>query len=134
ALMDGIPESAAIGISLLGGGKISAALVAAVFLSNVPEGLSSASGMKRAGRSTAHIMGLWAGVTVASAVAALLGYLFLAGASENVVAAIQSFAAGAILTMLASTMMPEAYEDGGAFVGLVTTIGFLLAFVLSHLE
>lgn len=130
ALMDGIPESAAIGISLLGGGKISAAL----FLSNVPEGLSSASGMKRAGRSTAHIMCLWAGVTVASAVAALLGYLFLAGASENVVAAIQSFAAGAILTMLASTMMPEAYEGGGAFVGLVTTTGFLLAFVLSHLE
>lgn len=134
ALMDGIPESAAIGISLLGGGKISAALVAAVFLSNVPESLSSAAGMKRAGRSTAHILGLWGGVTVASAVAALLGYLFLAGASENVVAAIQSFAAGAILTMLASTMMPEAYEEGGEVVGLVTTLGFLLAFVLSRLE
>ena len=63
---------------------------------------------------------------------ALLGYLFLAGASGNVVAAIQSFAAGAILTMLASTMMPEAYEDGGPVVGVVTTVGFLLAFVLSR--
>jgi ZIP family zinc transporter len=134
ALMDGIPESAAIGISLLGGGKISAALVAAVFLSNVPEGLSSASGMKRAGRSTTHIMVLWGGVTVISAVAALLGYLFLDGAPANIIAGIQAFAAGAILTMLASTMMPEAFEEGGEVVGLITTVGFLLAFILSHLE
>jgi ZIP family zinc transporter len=134
ALMDGIPESAAIGISLLEGGKISAALVAAVFLSNVPEGLSSASGMNRAGRSTAYILGLWGGVTAVSALAALLGYFFLADASENVVGSIQSFAAGAILTMLASTMMPEAYEEGGDLVGLVTATGFLLSFILSHLE
>ena len=134
ALMDGIPESAAIGISLLDGGNISAALVAAVFLSNVPEGLSSASGMKQAGRSTAHILGLWAGVTLVSALAALLGYYFLAGASEDVIALIQAFAAGAILTMLASTMMPEAYEEGGEVVGIVTAAGFLLSFVLSHLE
>lgn len=134
ALLDGIPESAAIGISLLGGGEISAALVAAVFLSNVPEGLSSASGMKQAGRSIPHIIGLWGGVTMVSAVAALLGYFFLAGAPENVVASIQAFAAGAILTMLASTMMPEAFEEGGEVVGLVTAVGFLLSFVLSHLE
>jgi ZIP family zinc transporter len=134
ALMDGIPESAAIGISLLEGGNISAALVAAVFLSNVPEGLSSASGMKQAGRPVAYILGLWSGVTVASALAALLGYFFLASASEDVVATIQAFAAGAILTMLASTMMPEAYEEGGSVVGLATTAGFLISFVLSHLE
>jgi len=134
ALMDGIPESAAIGISVLGGGEISVALVAAVFLSNVPEGLSSASGMKRAGKSTLHILVLWATVTIVSAIAALLGYLFLDGASENFVAAIQAFAAGAILTMLASTMMPEAYEEGGEVIGLVTTVGFLLAFILSRLE
>jgi ZIP family zinc transporter len=134
ALMDGIPESAAIGISLLEGGGISAALVVAVFLSNVPEGLSAAAGMKRAGHSTAYVLFLWGGVAITSAVVALLGYLFLAGASENVVAAIQSFAAGAILTMLASTMMLEAYEEGGEVVGLITTAGFLLAFILSHLE
>jgi ZIP family zinc transporter len=134
ALMDGIPESAAIGISLLEGGEISAALVAAVFLSNVPEGLSSAAGMKQSGRSTAHILGLWGGVTLVSALASLLGYFFLANASEDVVASIQSFAAGAILTMLASTMMPEAYEEGGQVVGLVTSVGFLLSFILSRLE
>ena len=109
ALLDGIPKSADIGISLTEGGKISAALVvAAVFLSNVPKGLYSASGMKRAGRSTAHILALWGGVTVASAAVALFGYLFLAGPSEDLIAAIQAFAAGAILTMLASTMMLEA--------------------------
>jgi len=132
ALLDGIPESAAIGISLIEGGGVGIALVAAVFLSNVPEGLSSAAGMKRAGRSPAYVLGLWGAVTLASTLAALLGYLFLAGASGNVVAGIQSFAAGAILTMLASTMMPEAYEDGGPVVGIVTTVGFLLAFVLSR--
>jgi zinc transporter, ZIP family len=134
ALMDGIPESVAIGISFIGSGKISTALVAAVFLSNVPEGLSAAAGMKQAGHSTTHILGLWGGVTVASAVGALFGYLFLANSSVDLIASIQAFAAGAILTMLASTMMPEAYEEGGAVVGLVTSIGFLLAFVLSRLE
>ncbi len=132
ALLDGIPESAAIGISLIEGGGVGIALVAAVFLSNVPEGLSSAAGMKRAGRSSGYVLGLWGAVTLASTLSALLGYLFLAGASGNVVAFIQSFAAGAILTMLASTMMPEAYEDGGPVVGVVTTVGFLLAFVLSR--
>lgn len=134
ALMDGIPESVAIGVSLIGGGAVSAAMVAAVFLSNVPEGLSAAAGMKKAGHSAAYILGMWGSVVMVSAVAALFGYLFLAGASGEVVAVIQSFAAGGILTMLASTMLPEAYEEGGAVVGVVTTIGFLAAFMLSHVE
>lgn len=132
ALLDGIPESAAIGISLIEGNGVGLALVAAVFLSNVPEGLSSAAGMKQAGRSTGYVLGLWGAVTLASTLAALFGYLFLDGASGNVVGTIQAFAAGAILTMLASTMMPEAYEEGGPVVGIVTSIGFLLAFVLSR--
>lgn len=86
ALIDGIPESVATGISLIGGAKISTALVAAVVLSNVPEGLSAAAGMKQVGHSTAHILRLWVGVTVASAVAELFGHLFLAGSSENLIA------------------------------------------------
>jgi zinc transporter, ZIP family len=90
--------------------------------------------MKESGRSTAHVLGLWGGVTLVSALAALLGYFFLDGASEDLIALIQSFAAGAILTMLASTMMPEAYAEGGQLVGLITVVGFLLSFVLSHLE
>ena len=109
-------------------------MVAAVFLSNVPEGLSAVAGMKKAGHSTPYILGLWGSVVVASAAATPFGYLFLAGAPGDVIAAIQAFAAGAILTMLASTMMPEAYEEGGAVVGAVTTVGFLVAFVLSRLE
>lgn len=134
ALMDGIPESVAIGVSLVGGGTVSWVFVVAVFLSNVPESLSAASGMKKAGHSTTYILGLWGAVTIISAMSALLGYLFLAQAPEDIIAAIQSFAAGGILTMLASTMMPEAYEEGGAMVGVVTTVGFLVAFILSRLE
>ncbi len=86
--------------------------VAAVFLSNVPEGLSAASGMRKAGDSVGRILGLWGAVVVASALAGLLGYVFLAGASGDTVAVIQAFAAGAILTMLASTMLPEATRRG----------------------
>ena len=134
AIMDGIPESVAIGISLVGAGAISWVFVVAVFLSNVPESLSAAAGMKKAGDSPGRILGLWGSVTAVSALSAMVGYVFLAGASGEVVAVIQSFAAGAILTMLASTMLPEAYEEGGAVVGVVTTAGFLVAFVLSHLE
>lgn len=134
ALLDGIPESLAIGIGLLQGGKVSAVMVAAVFMSNIPESLSAAAGMKKAGRSTRYILTLWTIVMMVSALAAAAGYIFLAGASGNTTGAISAFAAGAILTMLASTMMPEAYDEGGAAVGLVTTIGFLIAFVLSKME
>jgi zinc transporter, ZIP family len=134
ALLDGIPESVAIGVSLLGGGGVGVAVVAAVFLSNVPESLSAATGLQKAGHSTGWILRLWLAVAVVSAVAAAVGYGVLGGASDNLVAAIQAFAAGAILTMLADTMMPEAFENGGAVVGLVTVLGFSLAFLLSTLE
>src|SRR5919202_645241 len=134
ALMDGIPESVAIGVSLIGRGAVGLVMVITVFLSNVPEGLSAAAGMKKAGHSTAHILGLWSSVVAISAASALFGYLFLAGAPEDLIASIQAFAAGAILTMLASTMMPEAYQEGGSAVGVVTTVGFLVAFILGKLE
>jgi ZIP family zinc transporter len=134
ALMDGIPESVAIGVSLVGGGAVAAPVVVAVFLSNVPESLSAATGLTKAGHSARYVIGLWTAVMLVSAVAAGLGYALLGDASGNVIAAIQAFAAGAILTMLADTMMPEAFEHGGAAVGLVTVLGFALAFFLSTLE
>lgn len=134
ALLDGIPESLAIGISLVAGGGVSWAMVGAVFLSNIPESLSASSGMKKSGKSTGYILGVWSGVVVVSSIAAALGYALLGGAGGNTIAFIQSFAAGAVLTMLASTMMPEAYEEGGHVVGILTTLGFLAAFVLSRLE
>jgi zinc transporter, ZIP family len=131
SLLDGIPESVAIGVSLLGGGSVGVAVVAAVFLSNVPESLSAASGLRKAGHSPTWILGLWLGVAVISAVAAAIGYGLLGDASPNVIGFIQAFAAGAILTMLADTMMPESFEHGGSVVGLVTVVGFALAFLLS---
>jgi zinc transporter, ZIP family len=134
AILDGIPESAAIGVSLLGGEGVSVAVVAAVFLSNVPESLSAATGL-RATMSRGRILALWAAVAVVSAIAAALGYELLDGASGNWVAFIQSFAAGAILTMLADTMFPEAFEaeNRSPFTGVVTTLGFALAALLSTL-
>ena len=78
-------------------------------------------------------LSVWTAVLAMSAVASMLGYQFLGGASDNVIAGIQAFAAGAILTMLADTMMPEAFEHGGSVVGLVTVLGFSSAFLLSRL-
>jgi ZIP family zinc transporter len=132
ALMDGIPESVAIGVSLVGGGGVGATVVAAVFLSNVPESLSAATGLRRAGHSTRYVLGLWSVVVVIAAVSSLAGYALLGDASPGTIGAIQAFAAGAILTMLADTMMPEAFEHGGAVTGLATVLGFALAFLLSR--
>lgn len=131
ALLDGIPESVAIGVSLVGGGTVATPVVVAVFLSNVPESLAAAKGLIKAGHSQRYVMGLWTAVMIVSAVAAAAGYALLGDASGNVVAGIEAFAAGAILTMLADTMMPEAFQHGGATVGLVTVLGFALAFYLS---
>ena len=133
ALLDGIPESVVIGVSLLAGGVVSMTAVIAIFLSNIPEGLSSASGMKKAGRSAAYIFGLWCGIAVISGVAALLGYVVVGDLGREVVAATNAVAAGAILSMVADTMIPEAFEANHNYAGLVTVIGFLIAFGLSHL-
>jgi ZIP family zinc transporter len=132
SLLDGIPESVAIGVSLLGGGSVGLPVVVAVFLSNVPESLSAATGLQSAGHSTRWVLGLWSAVAGVSAVAAALGYGLLGGASPTAIGTIQAFAGGAILTMLADTMLPEATENGGAVVGLATALGFTVAFLLSH--
>ena len=132
ALLDGIPESIVIGTSLLGGSAVSVATVAAVFISNVPEGLSSAAGMRRAGRSRAYVFGLWAVIALVSGLAALAGYTLLGGVAPGVLAAITALAAGAILTMIADTMIPEAFERTHLAIGLITLLGFLTAFALSR--
>jgi zinc transporter, ZIP family len=134
AVLDGIPESAVIGITLLAGKGVGFPVLAAVFLSNLPESLSSSKGMKKAGAPTRHVIRVWTVVVLVSGLAAALGYGLLQSASGNVVGTIEAFAAGAVLTMLADTMMPEAFEDGGRAVGLVTVLGFALAYLLSTLE
>ncbi|MET8548956.1 ZIP family metal transporter [Micromonospora zamorensis] len=132
ALLDGIPESVVIGASLLSGGTVSLVTVAAVFLSNVPEGLSSAAGMRQAGRTRRYVFLLWTGIALISGVAALLGNTLLGGAPPEVLAGITALAAGAILAMITDTMVPESFEDAHLLVGLVTVAGFLTAFALSH--
>ncbi|MEU7981153.1 ZIP family zinc transporter [Micromonospora sp. NPDC048894] len=132
ALLDGVPESVVIGASLLTGGPVSLVTVVAVFLSNVPEGLSSAAGMRRAGRSRRYVFALWTAITLISGVAALLGNTLLGGAPPEVLATITALAAGAILAMITDTMVPEAFEDAHLLVGLITVLGFLTAFALSH--
>jgi len=134
ALLDGIPESAAIGVSLLEGTGVSLAFVAAVFLSNVPESLAASAGLQKAGWSVTRVLLLWTGVLAVSALAAAVGYAALGGASPDRIAFVLAFAAGAILTMLADTMIPEAFRESGSLVGLVTSAGFTLAFLLSTFE
>jgi ZIP family zinc transporter len=132
ALLDGIPESVVLGLSLLGGNGIGIPVLAAIFISNLPEGLSSAAGMKRNGRPARYVFGVWIGVAVASGLAGLLGCLLLQGASVELVAAITALAAGAILTMVADTMIPEAFERTHLYAGLIATLGFLTAFTIGR--
>jgi len=130
ALLDGIPESVVLGVGLLGGGGVSLPVLAAVFISNVPEGLSSAAGMKRSGRSAGYVFGVWGSIALASGLSALLGYVSLGSAPPAVIAVITALAAGAILTMIADTMIPEAFERTRTWTGLITTVGFLTAFAI----
>jgi ZIP family zinc transporter len=134
ALLDGLPESFVLGATLLGGEGISISLLAAIFLSNVPEGVAGGRDLLDEGRRRGWIMRLWVFVVLASGLAAGLGNAVLATAGPETVAITQAFAAGAILTMLADTMMPEAFENGGDGVGLATVLGFALAFFLGNAQ
>lgn len=133
ALLDGIPEAIAIGISMIEGGIVSAATVAAIFISNLPEGLSSSVGMKNAGRTKIFIFGIWSGIALLTALAAIAGFVIFSQLSPIIEAATIALAAGAILAMLADTMIPEAFEKGHSYVGIFTVIGFLVSFLLSKL-
>jgi zinc transporter, ZIP family len=134
ALLDGIPESIVIGLSLLSGGVVSAVAVIGIFVSNIPEGLSSASGMRKAGWSATRVVGVWTAIALISGLAALLGYAVFGGLPIELVAAVTAIAAGGVLAMLADTMIPEAFEVAHEFTGLITVAGFLVAFVLSKLS
>jgi zinc transporter, ZIP family len=133
-VLDGIPESMVIGLGLVHGGSVSAAVIVAVFLSNLPEAIAATSGLLTAGWRRARILGLWVFVALVTALASLAGYAWFDGASDETVAFVLAFAGGAVLTMLADTMMPEAFEHGGKLVGLATTLGFAVAFAITALE
>jgi ZIP family zinc transporter len=131
-VLDGIPESVVLGISLLSGG-VSVAMLVGVFISNLPESMASTAGLRRA-HSTRWIVLMWAAVVVVSGIASALGYGLLGDAPNGLLAFMLGFAGGAVLTMLADTMMPEAFEHGGPIVGLLTTLGFAVAVFVGVLE
>jgi ZIP family zinc transporter len=132
-VLDGIPESIVIGLTIYESGAVGAAYLAAVFISNVPEAISSTTGLASSGWRPRRILGMWTLIAVLSGLASLVGYIAFRHASPDTIAFMLAFAAGAILTMLADTMMPEAYEHGGKLAGVVTTLGFALAFLIDQL-
>jgi len=131
AVLDGIPESIVIGVSLISGGRVSVAVLVAVFISNVPEAIYASTALRRSGQGRARILRLWAIVVLASGIAAALGFWGLRDAPGDAIAGVQAFAAGAILTMLADEMIPEAYAEGRRLAGLATAFGFGVAALLS---
>ncbi len=133
ALLDGIPESIVIGLSLLSGKGPSLVTVLAIFISNVPEALSSSSGMKKAGRSKTYVFSVWGGIVAISGISSFLGYTIFGKLSILWISFITALAAGAILSMIVDTMIPEAYEEEGDWAGIITGLGFLVAFITSKL-
>jgi ZIP family zinc transporter len=105
-------------------------MLVAVFLSNLPESIAASSSLENGGWSPTRVLALWSAIALASALAAAIGYVALDGASPRTLAFILAFAGGAILTMLSTTMMPEAYENAGRSVGVVTVLGFFVAFAI----
>jgi ZIP family zinc transporter len=134
AALDGVPESVVLGLTLSGGEGIGVAFIVAVFMSNLPEGIAGTAGLVKGGWNGPRIIRLWLIVVAASAVAAFVGATVLAGGAPEVHAFTLGFAGGAILTMLADTLIPEAFEHAGKLAGLVTTLGFGLAFALTLLD
>ena len=130
-LLDTIPESVVIGSSFRSFQSFRLTFLAAVFISSIPEAIASVMGMQQAGFKTLKIFGLWMALIVAGAIAAALGNIFLATAPATILTLVGAVAGGGILAMVSSVMMPEAYEDGGASVGLATIAGFLCAFLFS---
>jgi len=133
-ILDGIPESTVIGLSMLDGGEVSMAMLVAVFISGLPEAIAGTTGMRSGGWGAKKILLLWLLIAVICALATPAGYLLIGNASENLVAFIQAFAAGAILMMLANTMMPEAFAHGGKLAGIFTVLGFVVSVMVVLLE
>jgi ZIP family zinc transporter len=133
-VLDGVPESMVIGLTILQGGAVGVAYLAAVFISNLPEAIASTSGLVSGGWKKARVLWMWVAIALVSGLASLAGYGLFQNASPDAVAFVLAFAAGAILTMLADTMMPEAFEHGGKLVGVVTTLGFAVAFAIHTLD
>lgn len=132
AILDGIPESVALGIALASDQGRGILMLFAIALSNLPEGTSSVAGLKKEGFSKGNIYLMWTVVAIITTTITLLSFVFLHEIDLNTVGIIEAFAAGAILAMIADSMIPEAYEEGGFTIGMLTVLGFLAAFIISR--
>lgn len=133
-ILDGIPETLVIGMSLLAGGEVGLGMLVAVFISNLPEAIAGTSGMVAGSWKKGRILLLWLLIAVVCAFSSMAGYALLENASPVVVSFIQTFAAGAILVMLSNTMIPEAYEHGKKLAGIFTVLGFAVAVSIAVIE
>jgi ZIP family zinc transporter len=130
SVLDGIPESFVLGLTVLQGG-VSLSLLAGVALSNLPEGMSSSAGLKAAGWPRGRVVLMWSAVTLVSAASAAAGYLLLDPAGGLTGALVQAFAGGALLAMVADTLLPEAYKVEGVLTGPLVVVGFAISLALS---
>ena len=130
SVLDGVPESFVLGLTVLQGG-VSLALLVAVVLSNLPEGMSSSSGLKAAGWPRSRVMAMWSVVVLVSALASAAGYAMLDPASGGTGALVEAFAGGALLAMLADSLLPEAYDVEGVVTGPLVVVGFAVSLALS---
>ncbi len=130
AVLDGIPESLALGVGLVEGGAL--ALLVAIVIANVPEAVGGATRMREDGKSMTFIVGIWTAAAVLIALSVVAGRLLLGGAPGGVLAVLLGFAAGAVLAALAKSVLPEAFERGGPYVAFATVAGFLVSYLLSE--
>jgi ZIP family zinc transporter len=133
ALLDGVPESMVLGLSMLGGQGVSIPILTAVIISNLPEGLSSTAELKSAGKKPRFVFVLWGGIALAAAISSLLGFTILADAPVELTGFITSLAAGAMLAMISDTMIPDAFRKAHNYTGLLATLGFLTSLVIHQL-
>ena len=132
-VLDGLPESIVLGVGLVTTTGSSPAFLIAVFISNLPEAIAATSGLRASGWAASRLLLMWSAIALVSALAAAVGYAVFDTAAPSTTAFVLAFAGGALLTMLADTMMPEAYEHAGPLVGVVTTIGFGVGFWMGSL-
>jgi zinc transporter, ZIP family len=133
-ILDGVPESIVIGLGIFEGGKVSLAMLVAVFISNLPEAIAGTTGMKAGGWKNSKIVMLWIFIAVVCAFASVAGFTLFSSASVKWLAFIQAFAGGAILMVLANSMIPESYEHGGKVTGLIMVLGFFVSVTMVILE
>lgn len=134
ALLDGVPETAVLGLTLLQTNEIGLAMLVAVFISNLPEGIAATTTLIEGGWRPSLVLQIWGAVVLACGLAAAAGFVLLDGASVGVISFVFAFAGGAVLTMLATSLIPEAYEHAGRPVGLLTVLGFIIAYGIHLLE